>query len=52
MDNWRWHLQGFQQPTQAGFDANGDAGEDFFAIGKPAVCKTRKTKVTLRSVPR
>ncbi len=44
--------EAFNTQHKAGFDANGDAGEDFFAIGKPAVLQNTKTKVTLRSVQR
>ena len=32
--------EAFNTQHKAGFDANGDAGEDFFAIGKPAVLAT------------
>lgn len=32
--------EAFNSQHKAGFDANGDAGEDFFAIGKPAVLAT------------
>ncbi len=44
--------EAFNTQHKAGFDANGDAGKDFFAIGKPAVLQNTKTTVTLRSVPR
>ncbi|MDU3771758.1 MAG: flagellar hook-associated protein FlgK [Escherichia coli] len=32
----------FNTQHKAGFDANGDAGKDFFAIGKPAVLQNTK----------
>ncbi|XPE56300.1 hypothetical protein ACNKHW_06855 [Shigella flexneri] len=48
-----WHLpEAFNSRHKAGFDANGDAGEDFFAIGKPAVLQNTKNKGDVRSVPR
>ncbi len=34
--------EAFNSQHKAGFDANGDAGEDFFAIGKPAVLQNTK----------
>ncbi|EJG8204352.1 flagellar hook-associated protein FlgK [Escherichia coli] len=36
--------EAFNTQHKAGFDANGDAGEDFFAIGKPAVLQNTKNK--------
>ncbi|EOW5739216.1 flagellar hook-associated protein FlgK [Escherichia coli H45] len=36
--------EAFNSQHKAGFDANGDAGEDFFAIGKPAVLQNTKNK--------
>ncbi len=34
--------EAFNSQHKAGFDANGDEGEDFFAIGKPAVLQNTK----------
>ncbi|MFP1496145.1 FlgK family flagellar hook-associated protein [Escherichia coli] len=34
--------EAFNTQHKAGFDANGDEGEDFFAIGKPAVLQNTK----------
>ncbi len=36
--------EAFNSQHKAGFDANGDAGEDFFTIGKPAVLQNTKNK--------
>ncbi|EPD6122605.1 flagellar hook-associated protein FlgK [Shigella sonnei] len=36
--------EAFNTQHKAGFDANGDAGEDFFTIGKPAVLQNTKNK--------
>lgn len=36
--------EAFNTQHKAGFDANGDAGEDFFAIGKPAILQNTKNK--------
>ncbi len=44
--------EAFNTQHKAGFDANGDEGEDFLLSVSPRFCKTRKTTVTLRSVPR
>lgn len=44
--------EAFNTQHKAGFDANGDAVKISLLSVSPRFCKTRKTKVTLRSVQR